>query len=160
MTYKTTNGSEFELSQDCVLCNDVVFRDEYNPHHIRPWIIGNEYGPLVIVWASCEQDAFDIACDAGKLDGLSVDEEHYLELRNEACVEAQCHELQCPWKEDASACSCDHTCDTPNEIMLLGNASEPFSSEHAWIAEVVLTPRQERDFAEARGANVETLNEI
>lgn len=100
MTYKTTNGSEFELSQDCVLCNDVVFRDEYNPHHIRPWIIGNEYGPLVIVWASCDDDAFDIACDAGKLDG------------------------------------------------------------YAWIAEVVLTPRQERDFAEARGANVETLNEI
>jgi hypothetical protein len=43
-------------------------------------------------------------------------------------------------------------------IMRLGNASEPFDSTNAWIASVKLTPRQERDFAEARGEGRTTLD--
>lgn len=159
LSFETERGS-IELDTDRVMANDVIFPGEYNPHHVRPWIIGNEYGALVLVWASHEQDAFDAAYDADMLAGLAVDEEHYRELCDEACADAQCHEAQCPWREDRSACSCEHSCNIPDGIMLLGNASEPADAEHAWLVEVRLTHLQERYFAEARGANADILDRI
>jgi hypothetical protein len=159
LTFKTERG-EIDLNQERCLTNDVIFRDEYNPHRVRPWIIGNEYGALCLVWAAHEQDAFDAACDADMLGGLAIDADHYAELCRDECLSAECHEADCPWKEDASACSCTHECDTPSGVMLLGNAGEPFDSEHAWIAEVALAPVQERYFAEARGANADNLGGV
>lgn len=149
-----------DLDADRCLTNDVQFADEYNPYRVRPWIIGNQFGALCLVWASHEQDAFDAACDGDMLAGLSVDADDYAEQCAEACAAAECHEPRCPRKEDATACTCNHTCDTPDGIMLLGNASEPFESTYAWIAEVKLTPLQERYFAEARGANVDKLDAL
>lgn len=140
-------GGTIALSGAQCMVNNVIFSDEYNPHKVRPWIIGNEYGPLCLVWESCEQEAFDVAYDAGKLAGLSVDADKYEEQCKEECQRAGC--------EQAS-----HACNTPDGIMLVGNASEPVDTEHAWIMEVVLTPIQERYFAEARGANVDTLGAL
>jgi hypothetical protein len=142
---KTDRGA-MELDADRCLINDVQFTDEYNPHRVRPWVIGNEYGPLVLVWASSGQDAFDAACDADILAGLAIDEEYYRERCNEACQEARCGD--------------EHSCETPDGVMLLGNASEPFDSTYAWVTEVQLTPLQERYFAEARGAGADTLGRI
>lgn len=157
---RLSGGAPVELDADRCLTNNIIFADEYNPHHVRPWVIGNQFGALCLVWAGNEQDAFDAAWNADKLGGLAVDEDDYRERCEEACADAECHDPQCPWKEDKSACQCDHECNTPDGVMLLGNASEPADSTYAWIAEVTLTPIQERYFAEARGANADTLGGI
>lgn len=66
---------EIELSDERILCNDIRLpHDRTNYHNVRLWVIGNEYGALCAVWASCEQDAFDAACDAGLLGGLAIEE--------------------------------------------------------------------------------------
>lgn len=144
---RVAGAGPYKLARERCLSNDVSFADELHPHRMRPWIIGNEYGPLCLVWASCEQDALDEACDRDMLAGLAMDAETYREQCQEACADAGCADEE-------------HKCSTPDGIMLLGNASEPFDSEHAWLAEVQLTPLQERYFAEARGANAETLDEV
>jgi hypothetical protein len=60
---KVIGQREYELAEDIILCNDVVFPHEFNPHNVRLWVIGNEYGPIAAVWAANEQDAFDILID-------------------------------------------------------------------------------------------------
>ena len=133
MEFQTTTKA-IDVNLDRCLAEDVVFKDEYNPHSVRPWIIGNEYGALCLVWASSEQDALDNACDANLLAGIALDEE---------VVE----ELVADGNEDS--------------IMYLGNASEPFESENVWLTDsITLTHKQERMFAEARGAGAKTLDNI
>lgn len=65
MELHCTDGSTYELEDDHILINDVTFPWEYNPHNTRLWVIGHEYGPVVAVWASNEQDAFDQMLDEG-----------------------------------------------------------------------------------------------
>lgn len=59
------DGSSSELDDQHILINDVVFPWEYNPCAIRLWVIGHEHGPIVALWASSEQDAFDQMLDEG-----------------------------------------------------------------------------------------------
>lgn len=63
-----------ELDAKIILANDVIFQGEFNPHNVRLWVIGNEFGALGAVWASCEQDALDTLCDEGLSAGLMVAE--------------------------------------------------------------------------------------
>jgi hypothetical protein len=130
--YELDDGQYVQLDDDRCLCNDICFGHEYHPHHPVPWMIGNEYGMLCLVWASNEQDALDIAADAGMLDGLAMEEKD---------VEYD---------------------DDGNEIntMRLGNTSEPFCSDYAWMHKVRLTHEQELRFAEARGAVAKTLDAV
>ena len=72
--YELENGSYLQLDDDRCLCNDICFIHEYHPHRPVPWMIGNEYGALCLVWASNEADALNEAANAGKLDGLAVAE--------------------------------------------------------------------------------------
>ena len=51
-----------------------ILAGDFNPHNVRPWVIGHEFGPVVIVFASCEQDAIDEAVDAGKLDCFLIED--------------------------------------------------------------------------------------
>lgn len=70
ITLKTNavNGGAFncqpartiEMEPERVLCNNVILPGEYNPHHVRLWIIGNEFGSMGAVWAGCE--AYALAC--------------------------------------------------------------------------------------------------
>mgnify|MGYP003652150582 CR=1 FL=1 len=73
------------------------------------YAIYNEFGPIAFVYANCEQDALDEAVDAGRLDSdmLTPDEL------------AEC--LDNGWDD---------------EVMYLGNASEPFRSPYLSISEV------------------------
>lgn len=48
---------------------------ESNPNGVRPWLIYNVDSPVCIVFASNEQDAWDEAADAGKLDGWLLTED-------------------------------------------------------------------------------------
>ena len=117
-------GTQILDDRHC-LCNDIVFPDEYNPHNVRPWLIGSECGALALVWAECEQDALGEACDNDLLNAIRVEE-----------------------------------VDADEDTARLGNASEPFDLTYAWLEALVLTPQQERTFAEARGARCESLADL
>jgi hypothetical protein len=70
----TISGQEIELHSHCILCNDITFPWEFNPHNTRLWIVSNEYGALGAVWAYCEQDALDELVDNDLGNGLLIDE--------------------------------------------------------------------------------------
>lgn len=67
------NPAFCELEAEAIVTNDVMLPASidsacrYNPHNIRLWVIGHVFGAVVAIFASCEQDALDAACDAGKL---------------------------------------------------------------------------------------------
>ena len=65
---------EVELADDHVLCNNVIFPWEFNPHKVRLFVIGNEFGAMGAVWADCESDAFDELVDADLGGGILIDE--------------------------------------------------------------------------------------
>ena len=67
-------ANTIQLENERILCNDIIFQGEFNPHNTRLWVVGNEFGALGSVWASHEQDALDILCDAMLLAGLEIDE--------------------------------------------------------------------------------------
>ena len=100
-----TNSNSFELSDDKILLNNVLFPKSidpeaaYNPYNVKAWIIGNEFGGLCMVWASNERDAFDDAVDANMLDSMLAENQDY---DNES-------------------------------LAALGNASELFDLTYAWI---------------------------
>lgn len=70
-----------ELEGENILLNDVNLPEHiersYNPHNVKLWVIGNEYGALCGAWGSSEQDASDAAVDAGLLDCLMAEEQDY-----------------------------------------------------------------------------------
>ncbi len=106
-----------ELGPDKILLNNVILppsidpENAFNPHNVRLWVIGQEFGALCAVWASNEQGALDEACDAGMLECLRVSD------------------------ADAQAYWAEHQTDN-EEWTGLGNASEPHDLAHAWIAPV------------------------
>lgn len=59
---------EIELEAEKILCNNVVLPWEFNPHTVRLYVIGHEFGALAAIWADCTQDALDelIDTDNGK----------------------------------------------------------------------------------------------
>lgn len=75
----------------------------------KRYAIANEYGCLAIVYANNEQDALDIAADAGALDCQLMERVDYLEYLDNA------------WDDS---------------YILLGNASEPYWCEYLSITEI------------------------
>ena len=77
------NPRNVELPGDKILTNNVILPrnidavNAYNPHNVRLWVIGHEFGALCAVWARNEQDSFDKACNAGMLDCLMSEEQDY-----------------------------------------------------------------------------------
>ena len=65
---------KMRLPRKDVLCNDVILPGEYNPNRVRLWVISNEYGPVVAVWANNEGDAFDEMVNQG-YEHFLIDEE-------------------------------------------------------------------------------------
>jgi hypothetical protein len=72
-----------ELEGEKILCNDVNLPamidpdNRYNPHRIRLWIIGHEFGAICAVFAGSAQDALDNACDLNMLDCLMAETQDY-----------------------------------------------------------------------------------
>lgn len=134
MQLHTADGSSFELYEGNILVNNVVFPWEYNPHRVRLWVIGHEFGPIVALWADCEQDAFD--------EMLDQNYEHFL--------------VQ---PEDV-----DPELDAEGFYTNLGNAGEPCDLSYAWIKDVTLDPVRDLRLivalAEARGAGVDNLGRL
>jgi hypothetical protein len=136
------HAQTLDMKPEEILANDVTFPWEYGRHcSTRLWIIGNEYGTLAAVWASCEQDALDEACDAGLTAGLSTS-------TTEEKIDAMTEEERNEWEET---------------ITRLGNAGEPHDTTHLWMQEADLneTPVQTiAALAEARGAGYSNLSEL
>ena len=122
-----------ELEDSEILCNNVILPEEFNPHNVRLWVIGNEYGPMCALWADCEQGALDELIDQGRGDSFLVSEETQKEASEE--------------EREGWA--------------YLGNAGEPCDLSHAWLAPVEFEPSRDWKFlcklAEARGQNSSTL---
>ncbi len=66
---------EVELETERILCNDVVFPWEFNPHNVGLWVVGNEFGVLGAAWGN-EQDALDEIADADLLTSCAIDDEN------------------------------------------------------------------------------------
>lgn len=94
-----------------ILTNDVQFPFSYNPHNVKLYIIGNEFGAIVALWASNEQDALDEMVD-NNYEQFLISPVDFDAMREDE-------------KEDCS---------------FLGNASEPCNLDYAWIDEVVIDP--------------------
>lgn len=123
-----------ELEPERILCNDIVLPFESHPHRVRLWVIGNVYGAVGAVWASCEQDAIDELIDSGLGDCFLVSDEDQ-QTADEPEREGWAH---------------------------LGNAGEPCDLTDEWIQPVAWDLKRDCEllcrFAEARGANATTLD--
>lgn len=72
-----------EVPIDRVVCNDVVFPWEFNPNHVRLWVICNECGPMGAVWAGNESDALDELVENDLAQGILVDDEYLATLTDD-----------------------------------------------------------------------------
>ena len=64
---------EIQIESQLVLCNDITFPWEFNPHSIKPYAVSNEYGTLGVVWAA-EHEVLDVLVDAGLGNSLLIPE--------------------------------------------------------------------------------------
>lgn len=128
-----TKHGEWAVEPERIACNDIILSGEYNPHKVKLWVLGNEYGPCGAVWAGDLQDALDELCDQGLAGGLLLDDDFVADMDEE--------------ERDA--------------LGVIGNASEPADLTHLWAEEVIF--KSERDMklllalAEARGSGVDFL---
>lgn len=129
------SATEIELAADRILCNDIRLPGEHHPYDLRLWCIGNEYGALGAVWATCDQDALDELVDSGLGDALLIDETDYANMS--------------PEEQD--------------ECAGLGNAGEPCDLTNVWLSTVYLDKARDFDLivalAEARGGCWKTLEQ-
>ena len=76
MKLKGKNRREYEIPNERInVDGNTILPNDYNPHSVRPWIIGNGYGNLAVIFAEHEQEALDIAVDDGYMDGEIVYDE-------------------------------------------------------------------------------------
>lgn len=107
--------SEAEIDDSMVVePGDYIPRGDYNPHNVHPWVIGAEFGPFAVVFASDAGTALDIAADSGKMDFLMVSEE---DLENDY-----------PTDEDRE------------DLLTAGSASEYFYQDYLWMGELENPP--------------------
>lgn len=77
------NGPFCELESDDILTNDVILPREYdpengyNPHNVRLWVIGHQFGACFAIFASCEQDALDNGVDLNRMDFCLAENQDY-----------------------------------------------------------------------------------
>lgn len=117
ITVNTKSGRSFEIQPENYRLNDACFPFGFNPHNVRPFIIGNEFGAICVVWATCEQDAFDSMVDAN-FEQFIVSPETIAEMSDEE----------------------------REELTGLGNSSELCDLTYAWIEEVSIDYKTEHGF--------------
>lgn len=71
MKATVSNGISFDDS-DVVNLDDWIPAGESNPHKVRPFLFHDHGFTLAVVFATCLQDALDIAADAEKLDRFKI----------------------------------------------------------------------------------------
>jgi hypothetical protein len=82
--YCAPNGYEFKFSdKDIINKDEFIPTGESNPHKIRPWLLHDHGFTVAVVFASCEQDVLDIACDEGKLERYLISESEMKDYEDE-----------------------------------------------------------------------------
>ena len=77
------NPGSVELEGDKINCDNAMLpasidiASRYNPHDVKMYVIGHEFGAICSVFASHEQEALDNACDAGLIDCLMSEDQDY-----------------------------------------------------------------------------------
>jgi hypothetical protein len=107
---------------DVVNLGDYIPAGEYNPHHVRPWLLHDHGFVLAVVFASHEGDAIDEAVDAGKLDRFQLDHNN------------PAHRSDYGNGKDGEAF------DWNDSVSFHGNASEPFDLESLGLIELPNPP--------------------
>ena len=72
-TFKLAKYGDQDVKGECIMADNVILPGEFNPHNVRLWVIGNEFGAMGAVWADHEGDALDALVDAGLGAGILVD---------------------------------------------------------------------------------------
>ncbi len=181
--------SSASLGAKRCLANGPIFPGEYNPHGRRLWLIGNEFGPVALVWGTSEQEALDEAWDADLLKSFDRTEEFAeMDTRREAATARlevtkagldwahSLRETRDETDEEINKANEEHQValaalaqlheehDALHESStFLGNASEPADLTYAWVKPVRWEDLDESlrlAFAEARGAGVNLLSEL
>jgi len=60
---------DIELEDTDILCNNIILPEEFNPHNVRLYVIGNEFGDLVAFWGP-EHEILDNAVDLNRMDSF------------------------------------------------------------------------------------------
>jgi hypothetical protein len=107
--YLDESQSIYYFREDVINPDEYIPTGSFNPHNMRPWLIGNEYGVLAIVYAHHEQDALDEMVDSDRLDSCLLSDEDVIE------------------RTDA---------DGNEDFARLGNAGEPFNLDYIWMREL------------------------
>lgn len=71
------------LEPEKIMANNVILPWEFNPHNVRLWVIGHEFGAIGAVWADNEQDALDELVDHGLGECLLVQDPKLTEEDND-----------------------------------------------------------------------------
>lgn len=72
MEISTAVGT-IKIENDMIVdIDDWIPEGEYNPHSVRPWAIGDQFGTIAVAFADSGAAAIDAAIDAGKLDGRQI----------------------------------------------------------------------------------------
>lgn len=137
---KAVNGGAFncrpamihEIEPENALANNVIFDGEFNPHNVRLFVIGHEFGAIAALWAEHDQEAFDILCDEN-LSGAFLEEDQNQDNESGELAHlgnaGELHNLDSAWCLEVE-----------------------FKPERDW--KVMLK------FAEARGGNYENLDKV
>lgn len=104
----TKDGNVYQLESYQIHVNDLALPGLYNPHKVKMFIVGNEYGPLCALWAS-ESELFDTLIDLGCGEAFVVSEEDLEDYRLE---------------------------DGSYDVSYCGNDSSPCDLSNAWYEEV------------------------
>lgn len=134
-------GQEFKVDSSLVVCNDITFDHEFNPHNVRAFMIFDLGIPIAVVWADSDTHAIDIAI------------ENY--LMNSCLVDCE----NCFWKhlKDDSMTCLDRSGNYPDSsgdcLDLEGITMEVLFLKDQPLSTLLL-------FAEARGFNAGKLSEI
>jgi len=80
LTLEPVNGyhpaREIDLDLDRIRANNLgpILPGEYNPHNVRLFVVGNEFGALGAVWAEGESSALDELVNADLGGGILIEE--------------------------------------------------------------------------------------
>tara|TARA_R110000744_G_scaffold31072_2_gene73293 strand:+ start:377 stop:796 length:420 start_codon:yes stop_codon:yes gene_type:complete len=119
-----------DVDDDAILVGDAE-----GPNGAAPWVIGNTFGAMCMIWARCEQDALDGAVDAGR-------------FMMDSCL---LEDSEIEVNEDGDEI----------DVCRLGNAGEPFCLNDVWMGQVDISSLGGQFWFElgvAQGAGQDTLH--
>ena len=120
MTSKSPRGIQFS-DKDIVEIGNAIWKGDYNPHNVRPWLLHDHGFVICVVFADCLQDALDEAVDNNKLDHLQIDDK---EVNDQNCEQYTCLGNASEWF-DIESLGVEELPNPPMSFVALFNAAHP-----------------------------------